>query len=251
MMHPYHCQLRKSYLILNAKLPEFSCHTSGRRVKYRGTDTPEPDAMSTAVEHPVHPPPRTEPLPAEALPDIPAAEISRQALRKAIDDPAVREKVMRSARYQAKKWNLEAEELEAETYKRALENATHFDLSLGSPQSWLSGILSNIALETNRKRRKQPQTVSDPSGEFWSSVPGRDHAEQSTVRDTRLLIEKNIDRLPADLREICRMKHQKNMAYPEIANQLRITLANARQKVCRALNLVRQMMTDEIREVGS
>jgi DNA-directed RNA polymerase specialized sigma24 family protein len=59
--------------------------------------------------------------------------------------------------------------------------------------------------------------------------------------DHRFLVERFLDQLPIELRTAVKLRYLDELEYPDIAERLKITVVNARMKVCRGLKLLREL----------
>jgi len=103
---------------------------------------------------------------------------------------------------------------------------------------WLLGIVRHAALDLARKRRREVP-IGDRDGEA-RGTPETD-AARSELRDR---LQRAIDALPADQREVFAMKYVAGLRYADIALAIGTTPEAVSQKLWR----IRQKLQEELRE---
>lgn len=148
----------------------------------------------------------------------------------------------------------EAEDAVQEAYLRAYRalDKFHGDARL---TTWLTRIVINEALEKLRKRKQEPGKVSlenvvDLEMHIDNSNDGRsrpDGPEAAAMRaQTRRLLERKIDQLPAAFRTVFILRALEEMSVEETALCVGITEATVRTRFFRAKSLLRESLASEI-----
>ena len=149
----------------------------------------------------------------------------------------------------------DAEEAVQEAYLRAYRalDSFHGDAKL---TTWLTRIVINEALERLRKRRQETGKVSlenvvdlemhmsDANGGTTTRV---EQPEAAAVRaQTRRLLERKIDQLPAAFRTVFILRALEEMSVEETAACLDINESTVRTRYFRAKSLLRESLAKEI-----
>jgi RNA polymerase sigma-70 factor (ECF subfamily) len=148
----------------------------------------------------------------------------------------------------------EAEEAVQEAYIRAYHALSTFrgESALGT---WLTRIVINKALERLRKRKRQIDTVSadnviDIEKQLDMNHPRNRPAE--TPEDmlmraqTRKLLERKIDELPAAFRTVFVLRALEDMSVEDCAACLNVPEATVRTRFFRARRLLRHALAEEV-----
>jgi RNA polymerase sigma-70 factor (ECF subfamily) len=117
--------------------------------------------------------------------------------------------------------------------------------------TWLYRIASNCAIDHLRRRRPittsldAPQVLED--GEVAVQPVGNepDPARQYEARETLGRLERSIDRLPAEYRELILLRHSAHMSYEEMARATRRPLGTVKNRLFRAREALRVLMDHE------
>ncbi len=113
---------------------------------------------------------------------------------------------------------------------------------------WLCRIAANVAL--NRLKRRKPTVSLDdhPAGSEPLAIPDFSAEPQRTLlraeRDRAL--RQAILALPPDQRTIIELRHFQELSYAEIADTLKISVANVKVKLFRARKALRRYLQKEI-----
>jgi RNA polymerase sigma-70 factor, ECF subfamily len=137
----------------------------------------------------------------------------------------------------------EAEDVAQEAYVRAYEHLRQFE---GRAQfsTWLSRIAVNEALQRLKQRRRKeeidamPEEQRDARKELSSRMP--DPETKSAANETRSLLERCIDALPDNYREVFVLRDVEEMSTADAAATLNITEENVKTRLHRARALLRR-----------
>ncbi len=177
-------------------------------------------------------------------------------VRMALDDPALRDELLRHALAILGRWLAgrpasdridKAEEAFQETYVRALQKRLEYDLTR-PVGPWLHGIMTNVLSETTRSLRRSAAQASREAAE-WERfavdlAPGAADAVPNRLDATDYLAQ-----LPPEHREVLRLRFYEGLSHDQIALRLGISPGNARVRLCRALNAAKAVAGATPREV--
>jgi len=124
--------------------------------------------------------------------------------------------------------------------------------------SWLYRITANAAYEKLRGRRNKRNDVSwediapsfDDSGQHGEVAVAcsRKEGDPAIECELKSVLCSAIDELPPKLRATFLLRDVEGLAYPQIAEALRVTLATIKSRVHRARLFLRKRVTDFMRE---
>ncbi|MEH3053571.1 MAG: sigma-70 family RNA polymerase sigma factor [Patulibacter minatonensis] len=129
-----------------------------------------------------------------------------------------------------------AEDVVAATFERAYRKRRSFDASRGTPRQWLFGIARNAALDELRTRARRATPVADAGTHVATAEADDDVSDERTLQ-----IRAAIAGLSPRDRELIALKFFAGLSTAEIAGALGITEVNARQRVHRALRVLREV----------
>ena len=137
----------------------------------------------------------------------------------------------------------EAEDLVQETTLRALRG---FDSlrSEGPLRAWLVTILRNLFINNYRVKRRAPTAVSldalenpDP---FVPTEPSPERAVFSRIESDA--VNRAVDNLPADYREVLVLSDMRGFSYQEISDAMALPIGTVRSRLSRARSRVRRAL---------
>lgn len=117
----------------------------------------------------------------------------------------------------------EREAIAQEALARAWERRDRFDPARGPAESWLFGLIRNVAREQHRAARRNDN--------LWQRLVGRDTPES----DERTLLVDAVERLSLQDQEILFLKFWVGLSHREIGDRLGTTSAACRQRLRRAV----------------
>jgi RNA polymerase sigma-70 factor (ECF subfamily) len=162
------------------------------------------------------------------------------SVRAALDDPAVRAKLLAHARAVLRGHPADVADAVQEVFRRAWDRRHSFDPAIGSAEGWLFGFAALVFREVFRAAGRRPAQEPDDQA-LWEKLAVAPVGTDTDTADRRLLVERLLDRLPAEFRAAVELRYLDELDYPEIAGRLTITVVNARMKVCRGLKLLRDL----------
>jgi RNA polymerase sigma-70 factor (ECF subfamily) len=116
-----------------------------------------------------------------------------------------------------------ADELQQETFYRYLRAGTDLAAKNGSLGAWLFKVATNLARD--RARRKKPEPLDrEPA------ASDADAASASAARDVDLCIRREVERLPAELKEPFLLRAHHALTYPQVAHALDISERTAKER---------------------
>jgi RNA polymerase sigma factor (sigma-70 family) len=138
-----------------------------------------------------------------------------------------------------------ASDLTAETFARALLNRDRFhDTHQGSALPWLLGIARNVLLETVRADRIETR-ARERLGLPLDLATEDGFTEVEDRLSPRLVLDGQLDTLPAGEREALQLRVIDELTYEEVAEQLDIRPTAARLRVSRALRRLAHITPEE------
>ena len=143
----------------------------------------------------------------------------------------------------------DVEDLVQETYIKAFGALESY-----APQyafsTWLYKIATNHAIDYLRKRRLPTVSLDKPvqtrDGEMQMEVADSTfRPDKAIVEDQRrTILQEAIDALPEKYHRVIVMRHQQDMAYEEIADQLGLPLGTVKAHIFRARELLNKYLRD-------
>ncbi|MDE2732181.1 MAG: sigma-70 family RNA polymerase sigma factor [Bacteroidota bacterium] len=135
--------------------------------------------------------------------------------------------------------NYEIDDLVQEAFAKAFGALDSYSADYAF-STWIYKIATNHAIDYRRKKRLQTSSIHQPvktgEGEMEMDLPDVTyrpdrHIVESQQRD---LIQRAIDRLPEKYRQVIVLRHQKEMAYADIAETLNLPLGTVKAHIFRA-----------------
>ena len=133
----------------------------------------------------------------------------------------------------------DAEDAAQETFLRLLRHRSELP-GIREPRAWLARIAFRIALNKYRSRRVEsddPATVL--AGLAASGIPAEEFVQRGEMK---ILLERLIVTLPADLRDVLRLSTMEELTSSEIATILEIPGNSVRTRLHRARQLLREKL---------
>lgn len=116
--------------------------------------------------------------------------------------------------------------------------------------TWLYRIATNHAIDYLRKRKLKTRSIDKPistkDGEMqWELPDGTYRPDRLLVRDQRnTIIAQAIEELPPKYHRVIVMRHQQEMAYDEIAEELDLPLGTVKAHIFRARKHLNKILRD-------
>jgi len=116
-----------------------------------------------------------------------------------------------------------ADELQQETFYRYLRAGADIAARNGSLGPWLFKVATNLARD--RARRKKPEPLDrEPT------ASGADAAAATAAHDVDQCVRREVERLPAELREAFLLRAHHALTYPQVAHALDISERTAKER---------------------
>lgn len=131
-----------------------------------------------------------------------------------------------------------AEDLTAEAYRRALTNFHRYE-DRGKPfEAWLCTIVRNLARDRGRRSgREIPLMDHDRAEEGWPGM-GLEQAERRTA------VQRAVARLPEVQRRVVVLRFGREWSVREVAGEMEKSEAAVKQLTYRAVNRLRDLLTE-------
>lgn len=149
-----------------------------------------------------------------------------------------------------------AEDLAQVTFIKAFTALASFD-----PQyrftTWLYRIASNAAIDHLRRNRlrlfslDQPLETEDGTLELQIPSPGPAPDELAGRGEVRALLREAVDRLPPEYRQLIALRHGSDCSYEEISSITGLPMGTVKNRLFRARNLLKEMLSDSEIRPGS
>jgi RNA polymerase sigma-70 factor (ECF subfamily) len=143
----------------------------------------------------------------------------------------------------------DAEDLAQEVFIRTFSVLDRYDPSYPF-SSWLYRITSNLCIDHIRRRRDGVLSLDQPvqgrNGEMSRQMPSRDVKPDRNVESREMMevLEEAIHTLPEHYRVIVILRHQEQLSYEEISDNLGIPLGTVKARIHRARNMIKDYFVD-------
>lgn len=143
----------------------------------------------------------------------------------------------------------DAEEAMSITLLSATQQFTHASPSIRDERAWLKRILFNACMDVHRYRKRfiSPGTHAEhPHAEEPEPASGDTEVSAEEVllaQERSRELQDHIQALPASLRVPLIMRFYRDMSYPEIAEELKLTNCNVRKRVQLAYSQLRTALS--------
>jgi RNA polymerase sigma-70 factor (ECF subfamily) len=185
----------------------------------------------------------------------PPAAPADDPVRTALEDTALRDELLNHAlvivgrrladRLAADRID-QAKEALQETSVRALQKRHNYN-PIWPVGPWLHGIMTNVLCETTRSLRRSPAQES-ADADVWERLAVDLTPNAADVVLNRLDVAGYLAKLPPEHREVLQLRFYDGLSHDEIAVRLSISPANARVRLCRALNSAKAIAGTASRE---
>jgi RNA polymerase sigma-70 factor (ECF subfamily) len=115
--------------------------------------------------------------------------------------------------------------------------------------TWLFRIAQNSAIDALRKKSISEVPLARPVSDDESSGKEREFADDGispyrALKNKQLsaAIDKAVEQLPADYRELIQLRHFAELSYEEIASMKKLPLGTVKNKLFRARNLLKESL---------
>jgi RNA polymerase sigma-70 factor (ECF subfamily) len=138
---------------------------------------------------------------------------------------------------------VEAEDLTADVFQRALRQWPHMASQLESPRAWLFTIASNRLTDYYRQGQSRPATSLDGRFDLASSQP--DPETEAVRREEVSILLKNLGRLSDRDRSVLTLRFAGGLDHREIGRVLGISEGASAVALLRALRRLRELYEEE------
>lgn len=152
--------------------------------------------------------------------------------------------------YRMVKNQTDAEDLAQEVFIRIFSVLDRYDPSFPF-SSWLYRITSNLCIDFIRRRRdgiiSLDQPVQSGEGEMQRQLPSGTVMPDREVESKEMIaaVEQAIGALPEHYRVIVILRHQEQLSYEEISNNLGIPLGTVKARIHRARNMIKDFLRNK------
>jgi RNA polymerase sigma-70 factor (ECF subfamily) len=135
----------------------------------------------------------------------------------------------------------DAEDLVAEVFLAAIENATFASLSEKAKQSWLWRVTRNKVIDAYRRSKTRQSVNLDHAAEYLLEDEQFSPENAALRQDDYLDLYMHLHQLPAHQQEILRLRFGQELSCGEIATALKKQENVVRVTLSRSLNLLRKL----------
>lgn len=143
----------------------------------------------------------------------------------------------------------DAEEVLQEAFLQVWNQATRYDPARSSVSTWLVLITRSRAIDRLRSRKVGDRTVAaarDESGDLHTSPSG---ARNVLMSERRGRLRAELDKIPAEQREVLELAFFDGMTQREIAERTDTPLGTVKTRTLLAMRKLRQALAKEIEEL--
>lgn len=121
----------------------------------------------------------------------------------------------------------DAEEVLQEVFVQAWTRAGTYNLGLGSPLGWLLGIARNRAIDRLRRKSVNLRAVSAAAEPFAADDP----EQLAALDERRRRVQKALDALPPDQRELIEQAYFLGLTHTELAARFSLPLGTVKTRI--------------------
>jgi RNA polymerase sigma-70 factor (ECF subfamily) len=140
-----------------------------------------------------------------------------------------------------------ADDVAQETFIRAHRALAGFDLERPFGP-WISRIAANLAVNHVRSPQAREEPLPEGFGEAAAAGPGP--LDGVMEREARAVLERALERLPAEQRAVFVLRVMEDLSYREIAAALGISLGTVMSRLSRARERLRQALVPYLGEAA-
>ena len=159
-------------------------------------------------------------------------------VRAALDDPTVYARLLRHAASAYRGSTSSVEDIVQTACVRALAKSGSYDPAKGSITAWVGGFIGFVCHEQYRKEGREPRHRPDLDLAEVAPAPPAEEA----VEDYLAQLERCLETLSRDEREVLELVHLKGWKQERIAAHFGISYPAARKRVSRALRHAKQFV---------
>lgn len=143
----------------------------------------------------------------------------------------------------------EAEEVVQESFLQAWSQAAAYNPERASVSTWLVLIARSRALDRLRSRRVSERTAESARAEAPASHTSPEGPAAVLFRERRLRVGQELERLPAEQRQVLDLAFFEGLTQREIAERTGIPLGTVKTRTLLAMQKLRTALRAEIREL--
>lgn len=175
-------------------------------------------------------------------------EQDEEILRKSLEDPSyfsiLLDKYQRAflrVAYGVVRHREEAEDIVQEAFCDIYRKADYFEKQEGATfKSWAYRVVLNRAISHYRKLKKERERYTSLEPVHYENLGAR--GDLAGELDTKITVEKLLERLPKDLQRVLRAYYLDDMSYVDIAEQEEISLSTLKMRLFRAKRMLRELI---------
>ena len=114
----------------------------------------------------------------------------------------------------------------------------------GDARSWLLAIVRNCSLTWLQRRRSDQRMVPFPDGEGLEVADPRDADATAIASSERRRVERAIDALPVEFREVLVLREVEDMSYREISDVVGVPVGTVMSRLSRARRRLAALLLD-------
>jgi RNA polymerase sigma-70 factor (ECF subfamily) len=143
----------------------------------------------------------------------------------------------------------DAEEVLQETFLQVWNQASRYDASRSSVSTWLVLIARSRAIDRLRNVRVVQRTLTTVQQESRETHASSRGVQNVLNAERRLRLREELDRLPAEQREVLELAFYGGHTQSEIAERTGIPLGTVKTRTLLAVKKLRRALADEVEEL--
>jgi RNA polymerase sigma-70 factor (ECF subfamily) len=140
----------------------------------------------------------------------------------------------------------QAEDIVQEVFLRVYRDIRKFSPDKGSFKTWIFSIAANLTVDEYRRRRRWLR-IFRPLGKEALNLPdgSRSPDEALLEKERRSEIEKALQMVPIEQRQVLILKHLEGFKFREIAQILGISEGTAKSRMARGLKRLKEVLDEK------
>ena len=140
----------------------------------------------------------------------------------------------------------QAEDIVQEAFLRVYRDIRRFSPDRGSFKTWIFSIAANLTVDEYRKKRRWLR-IFRPLGKEALNLPDGSRSPDETLleEERRSEIEKVLQMLPIEQRQVLILKHLEGFKFKEIAQILGIPKGTVKSRMARGLKRLKEVLDEK------
>ncbi|MCD6506270.1 sigma-70 family RNA polymerase sigma factor [Candidatus Poribacteria bacterium] len=149
-------------------------------------------------------------------------------------------------RFVSRTMSQQAEDIVQEAFLRVYRDIRRFSPDRGSFKTWIFSIAANLTVDEYRKKQRWLR-IFRPLGKEALNLPDRSRSPDETLleKERRSEIEKALQMLPIEQRQVLILKHLEGFKFKEIAQILGIPEGTVKSRMARGLKRLKEVLNEK------